>query len=99
MNNPNIHFTREEFQQRQHKVREGLAGQNLDGALLFKIEDMYWLSGYDSDGFSIFGCMFIATDGQLTHLARPADLGNASYSSICTDIRTAPDDQAISRAE
>lgn len=37
--------------------------QGLDGLLIFKIEDMYWLTGYDSDGFSIFGCMFIETEG------------------------------------
>ncbi|MDP6969439.1 MAG: Xaa-Pro peptidase family protein [Gammaproteobacteria bacterium] len=98
-NDLNIHFTAEEFAQRQHKVRKALEAQDLNGALLFKIEDMYWLTGYDSDGFSIFGCMFIGIDDQLTHLARPADLGNATYSSICTDIREAPDDQAISRAE
>ena len=94
-----IHFSREEFAQRQDRVRKSMEIQGLYGALLFKIEDMYWLTGYDSDGFSIFGCMFIGTDGQLTHLARPADLGNASYSSICEDVRTAPDSQNTTRAE
>ncbi len=98
MTNLNIHFTLEEFAQRQYQVRGSLESQGLDGALLFKIEDMYWLTGYDSDGFSIFGCMFIGTGGQLTHLARPADLGNAAYSSICEDVRVAPDSQKISRA-
>lgn len=98
MQDPNIHFTKEEFEQRQSRVRSSQEAQNLDGVLLFKIEDMYWLTGYDSDGFSIFGCMFISTDGEITHLARPADLGNASYSSICTDVRIAPDSQSISRA-
>jgi Xaa-Pro dipeptidase len=66
---------------------------------MFKIEDMYWLSGYDSDGFSIFGTMFIGTNGQLTHLSRMADLGNVSYSSICEDVRLAPDSQIVTRAE
>jgi len=94
----NIHFTREEFAQRQGRVAEIMQQQGLDGALLFKIEDMYWLTGYDSDGFSIFGCMFIGTDGKLTHLARPADLGNAAYSSICEDVRIAPDSADTSRA-
>ena len=98
MTDLNIHFSREEFDQRQRHVRESLEAQNLDGALLFKIEDMYWLTGYDSDGFSIFGCMFIGTGGQLVHLARPADLGNATYSSICEDVRIAPDSEKISRA-
>ena len=99
MTDISIHFSREEFAQRQDRVRKSMETQGLDGALLFKIEDMYWLTGYDSDGFSIFGCMFIGADGQLTHLARPADLGNASYSSICEDVRTAPDSQNTTRAE
>lgn len=91
MNDINIHFSREEFAERQMRTRERMAELELDGMLLFKFEDMYWLTGYDSDGFTIFGCMFLGTDGALTHLARPADLGNASYSSICEDIRVAPD--------
>ncbi len=93
MEDINIHFSREEFSERQQRVRECMAAQQLDGMLLFKFEDMYWLTGFDSDGFTIFGCMFIGTDGQLTHLARPADLGNASYSSICEDVRIAVDSQ------
>ncbi|MEE1550719.1 MAG: aminopeptidase P family N-terminal domain-containing protein, partial [Nitrospinaceae bacterium] len=52
MTDLNIHFSREEFAHRQYQVRESLEAQSLDGALLFKIEDMYWLTGYDSDGFS-----------------------------------------------
>ncbi|MCP4472880.1 MAG: aminopeptidase P family protein [Gammaproteobacteria bacterium] len=99
MSDINIHFSREEFAQRQDRVRSRMNVQGLDGLLLFKIEDMYWLTGYDSDGFSIFGCMFIGTDGQLTHLARPADLGNVSYSSICEDVRVAPDSRNTNRAE
>ena len=98
MDDINIHFSREEFAERQQRAREQMKAQELDGVLLFKFEDMYWLTGYDSDGFTIFGCMYLGTDGQLTHLARPADLGNASYSSICEDIRIAPDSQDASRA-
>ena len=79
MPKPYIHFTKEEFLQRQKKTRQYLQKLSLDGMLLFKIEDMYWLTGYESDGFCIFGCMFIGTDGALTHLSRPADLGNISY--------------------
>ena len=98
MNEINIHFTREEFSDRQQRARERMTKLELDGILLFKFEDMYWLTGFDSDGFTIFGCMFLGTDGQLTQLARPADLGNASYSSICEDIRIAPDSQDAPRS-
>ncbi len=91
MPKPHIHFSREEFAERQQKTRTRLQELGLDGILLFKIEDMYWLSGYESDGFCIFGCMFIGSDGALSLVARPADLANATYSSICEDIRTSPD--------
>lgn len=94
----NIHFTREEFAERQQCARQRMADLELDGMLLFKFEDMYWLTGYDSDGFTIFGCMFLGIDGALTHLARPADLGNAAYSSICEDVRIAPDSQDAPRS-
>ena len=99
MPKPYIHFSREEFAGRQSKTRAKLHELELDGVLLFKIEDMYWLTGYESDGFCIFGCMFIGTDGALTLLARPADLANAAYSSICEDIRTSPDTVHSSRSD
>ena len=99
MPKPYIHFSREEFSSRQNRTRKLLQELELDGLLIFKIEDMYWLTGYESDGFCIFGTMFIGTDGALTHLARPADLGNLSYSSICEDIRISPDTEGSTRAE
>ncbi|HIF60166.1 MAG TPA: aminopeptidase P family protein [Rhodospirillales bacterium] len=99
MPKPYNHFSREEFSQRQQKTRKHLQKLELDGLLLFKIEDMYWLTGYESDGFCIFGSMFIGTDGALTHLARPADLGNLSYSSICEDVRISPDTEDSTRAD
>ena len=99
MTQKNIHFSLEEFEQRQMRVRRYMEAHHLDGVLLFKIEDIYWLTGYDSDGFCIFGCSFIGVNGELTQLARPADMGNANYSSICEDIREAPDAEHISRAQ
>ena len=99
MPKPYIHFSREEFSKRQKKTRKLLQELELDGLLIFKIEDMYWLTGYESDGFCIFGTMFIGSDGALTHLARPADLGNLSYSSICEDIRISPDTEGSTRAK
>ena len=99
MPKPYIHFSREEFSKRQKKTRKLLQELELDGLLIFKIEDMYWLTGYESDGFCIFGTMFIGTDGALTHLARPADLGNLSYSSICEDIRISLDTEGSTRAK
>ena len=83
MNDINIHFSREEFAERQQRARECLVELELDGILLFKFEDLYWLSGYDSDGFTIFGCMFLGTEGGLTHLARPCIPSDSSIAWIC----------------
>ncbi len=83
----NMHFTPAEFGERQEKTRDALADQGLDGMLLFKIEDMYWLCGFDSDGFSIFHTMFIGAAGELTHVSRGADLPNLRYSSVVDDVR------------
>lgn len=99
MSKPYIHFSHEEFVKRQHQTRSRMQALGLDGVLLFKIEDMYWLTGYETDGFCIFGCMFIGTDGALTHLARLADLGNLAYSSICTDVRVSHDSQTSTRSD
>lgn len=96
---PYVHFSREEFAGRQSRARAAIAEAGYDGLLLFKIEDMYWLSGFDSDGFVIFNNMFIGVDGELTHVARAADLANINYSSICDDVRIAPDSAGTSRSD
>ena len=95
---PYVHFSREEFAGRQSRARAAIAEAGFDGLLLFKIEDMYWLSGFDSDGFVIFNNMFIGVDGQLTHVARAADLANINYSSICDDVRITPDSAGTTRS-
>ena len=95
MNNPNTYFPLSEFEDRQSRTRVCLEERGYDGLLLFKIEDMYWLTGFDSDGFCIFHNMFIGVNGELTHVSRTADLANLYYSSICDDVRIAPDDAHV----
>jgi hypothetical protein len=48
-----------------------MAALDLDGILLLKFEDMYWLTGFASDGFTIFGRMFLDVflDVSLNHVA------------------------------
>jgi len=99
MSKRNSHFSQDEYLGRQQRTRAEIQALGLDALLLFKIEDMYWLCGYESDGFCIFGCMLIGTDGGLTHLARPADLGNLAYTSICEDVRVSPDTASSTRAD
>jgi Xaa-Pro dipeptidase len=87
MPKPYVHFSREEFADRQRRVREALEERGLDGLLLSRVEDQYWLCGLDTSGFVIFHMMFIGTGGQLTHVSRTADLASIDYSSLCRDVR------------
>ena len=86
MPEPTIYFTREEFAERQARVRAALSKQGLEGMLLFKIEDMYWLCGLDTQGFVIFHAMYIGVNGELTHITRSADVPSIEYSSVCDDV-------------
>jgi Xaa-Pro dipeptidase len=95
---PYVHFTRDEFADRQARTRKALEDRGLDGLLISRIEDQYWLTGLDTDGFCIFHALFIGVDGQLTHVSRTADLANIRYSSICDDVRIWTDGEGNSKA-
>src|SRR5262244_48416 len=58
----------------------GKAG--LDGLLLFRQESMYWLTGYDTSGYSMFQGMYLRADGALALLTRSADLRQARLPTI-----------------
>ena len=95
---PHLHFSREEFADRQRRVREALAARGLDGLIVSRIEDQYWLCGLDTEGFVIFHAMFIGTGGELTHVTRTADLASIAYSSLCTDVRVWEDAEGNPRS-
>ena len=85
-------FSHAEYADRQARARTGMADLGYDGLLIFKIEDMYWLNGYESDGFCIFSCMFLGADpDQMTLLVRGADLAVADQTSVCEDVRLSVD--------
>jgi Xaa-Pro aminopeptidase len=84
---PHINFSESEFVDRQDRIRRELAARGLDGLLVSRVEDQYWLCGLDTDGFVIFHMMFIGAGGQLTHITRTADLASIDYSSLCDDVR------------
>ena len=82
-----IHFTKEEFKERQLKVIKELKNQGLDALLMFKQESMYWLTGYDTFGFVFFQCLVLTAKGDLILLTRAPDLRQAQNTSIINDIR------------
>ncbi len=82
-----IHFTKEEFKERQEKIINELKKQGLSGLLMFKQESMYWLTGYDTFGFVFFQCLVLTAKGDIVLLTRAPDLRQAQNTSIINDIR------------
>ena len=80
-------FARSEFETRQARVREAMTAQGLDGLLLFKQESMYYLTGYDTDGFVLFQTLFFGADARLCLLTRSADRYQAQHTSTIEDVR------------
>jgi len=80
-------FSQSEFASRQQKVRQEMARQSLDGILLFKQESMYYLTGYDTDGFVLFQTLYFGVDGKLSLVTRSADRYQAEVTSTIDDVR------------
>jgi Xaa-Pro dipeptidase len=82
-----LHFSRDEFAERQRRTRAELAKAGLDGLLIFRQESMYYLTGYDTSGYSMFQGMYLGADSALALLTRSADQRQARLTSVIEDIR------------
>ena len=82
-----LHFSRDEFAARQRRAREEMAKTGLEGLLIFRQESMYYLTGYDTGGYSMFQGMYLGRDGALALLTRSADQRQARLTSVIEDIR------------
>ena len=82
-----VHFSPQEMRARRSAAVKALREQGLDAILLFKQESMYYLTGYDSFGFSLFQCLILDGNGNPRLLTRLPDLRQARYTSDLTDIR------------
>lgn len=76
-----LQFEPSEYAARLERMLDGMREEKLDAILLFAQESMYWLTGYDSSGFSFFQCLAVKTDGTMTLLTRSADLRQARHTS------------------
>ena len=82
-----LHFTRDEFAARRRRICEEMQKLGLDGLLIFRQESMYWLTGYDTSGYSMFQGMYLRADGALALMTRSADQRQARLTSVIDDIR------------
>ena len=82
-----LHFTEEELAQRRQKTCAEMQERGLSALLIFRQESMYYLTGYDTMGYSMFQGMYLGADGELVLLTRSADLRQARLTSVIEDIR------------
>ncbi len=82
-----LYFTEEELAARRKSVVAELQHRGLAALLIFRQESMYYLTGYDTTGYSQFQCLYLGADGKLVLLTRSADLRQARLTSVIEDIR------------
>lgn len=84
---PNLYFSEAEFEQRQTAACTKMAEASLDGLILFRQESMYYLTGYDTSGYTMFQAMYLGADGRCGLLTRTADRIQSRATSIIEDVR------------
>ena len=82
-----LHFSREEFSRRQQTVVASMIEQDLFALVLFRQESMYYLTGYDTSGYTMFQGMVVTADGRIALLTRSADRLQSRLTSVLDDIR------------
>src|SRR5262245_11432545 len=94
-----LHFTKEELAERRRRTCQEMAAQGLDGLVLFRQESMYYLTGYDTSGYSMFQGLYLGADGALALCTRSADLRQARITSVIDDVRVWRDREGATGAE
>ena len=84
---PHLHFSRHEFDRRLAAARASLVREGFDGLVMFRQDSMYYLTGYDTSGYTMFQGMYLGADGTLALLTRTADRIQSRETSIVEDIR------------
>ena len=82
-----LHFSTDEFDDRRAQLLEKMDEGHLDALLIFAQESMYWLTGYDTFGFSFFQCLVFTRTDKLVLFTRAPDLRQAKHTSLIQDIR------------
>ena len=82
-----LHFPPAELVERVARTTSRLRALGVAGMLLFKQESMYWLTGYDTAGYSQFQCLWLAVSGEMMLLTRSSDVRQARLTSTISDVR------------
>jgi len=84
---PKLHFSETELADRRRRACQRMADRGLDAVLLFKQESMFYLTGYDTTGYSLFQCLILLANGDTVLVTRSADREQAHHTSVIPDVR------------
>jgi Xaa-Pro aminopeptidase len=91
-------FPREEYEARVAKVRERMAERSIDVLLIFTPENINYLTGYDTIGYSSFLCLALPVDRDPLMVIREMERGVAMSTTWLNDFATTGDtDDPIER--
>lgn len=94
-----LHFEVAEYRARISRLIARLNADGLEGILLFRQESMYYLTGYDTAGYSQFQGLYLGIDGRMVLLTRSSDVRQARLTSIIEDVRLWVDRAGANPAE
>ena len=94
-----LHFGKNELADRRRRACRAMIARGLDGLVLFRQESMYYLTGYDTSGYSMFQGLYLGADGRLALCTRSADLRQARITSVVEDVRIWRDRQGATPGE
>lgn len=81
-------FQLDEFESRQKRVREAMAGRGIDLLLVISPIDINYLIGAAAKAYQVFQCLcFAAQGGPLVLLLRLSDVPEVSELSLATEVR------------
>ncbi len=76
-------FSKQDFIDRQTKVRQSMIASNVDLLIIYDPANMCWLTGYDGWSFYVHQCVVIGTDDTLFWYGRGID---AKGAELTTDL-------------
>jgi Xaa-Pro aminopeptidase len=91
-------FGREEYDRRVARVRQSMAERGIEVLLIFTPENINYLTGYDTIGYSSYLCLALPVDSEPVMIIREMERGVAMSTTWLTDFATTGDtDDPIER--
>jgi Xaa-Pro dipeptidase len=86
-----LYFSLEEYQTRLAGLRTRMAGQDIDTLLVTTPENVYWLTGYQTIGYSSYQCVVVGMEGDPLIVVRLLEEGIARRTAWTDNFLTYAD--------